>query len=179
MFERLKLRIRDMRTISALSDGAEKIAHENGEALPGAEHFLLAALALPDGTARRAFQRIGADPDTFHSAIGKQYSDALSSIGLNPTSMGADNDDPEPIHTKRLLYDTKPSGQAFMQELATRRHQHAPLLGAHVVEVIASMKQGVAARTLRTMSIDPDALGAAAKQEIDAFRGNTASTKIA
>ena len=91
-------------------------------------------------------------------------------------SMGADNDDPEPIHTKRLLYDVQPSGQAFMQELGARKHQHAPLLGAHVVEVIVSMKQGVAARTLRTMRIDPDALGAAAKEEVDAFRGNT--TKI-
>jgi len=171
MFKRIKLRIRDIGTINALCSGAEKQAHENGEAFPGAEHFLLAAMALPDGTARRAFERVGADPDTLRAAIAKQYSDALNRMGIDLTAMDTEHHIPEPVTSNRMLYDTKPSGQAVMKALYEQRteNKNIPLLGAHVVAVIASMEQGVAARSLLTMGIDQNALGAAAKQTLNAF----------
>jgi len=171
MFDRIKLRFSDMGTIKALCLGAEKHAHKNGEEEPGAEHFLFSAMDLPDGTARRVFERIGADPETLRSAIAKQYSDALHSIGVDPTRLGANNEEPEPVTTNRIFYDSKPSGQAVMQGLVELRVQNKdiPLLGAHVVEVIASMEQGVAARSLRTMGIEQEALYAAAKEVIEEF----------
>jgi hypothetical protein len=66
----VKLRnpVRDMRTIKTLMTGAEAEALEAGESVPGAEHLLLSALALPDGSARRAFERVGADPDELRAA---------------------------------------------------------------------------------------------------------------
>ena len=36
-----------------------------------------------------------------------------------------------------------------MKELAANRNDHRPLLGAHVVAIVAAMEQGVAARALR------------------------------
>ncbi|MGZ8476106.1 MAG: Clp protease N-terminal domain-containing protein, partial [Candidatus Limnocylindria bacterium] len=47
-----------MRTIKKLLTDAEVEARAMGEAEPGAEHLLLAALDLPDGSARRAFERL-------------------------------------------------------------------------------------------------------------------------
>jgi hypothetical protein len=83
MFRRLRLRLRDIGTIKALCSGAEKHARQSGEDTPGAEHFLLSAIDLPDGTARRAFVRLGADANAVSAAISAQYAAALRSIDLN------------------------------------------------------------------------------------------------
>ncbi|MCU7928295.1 MAG: Clp protease N-terminal domain-containing protein [Candidatus Thiodiazotropha sp. (ex Dulcina madagascariensis)] len=169
MFKRIKLRILDMRTISKLISGADEEAHNNGEDKPGAEHYLLSALRLPDGTARRVFERIGVDPEQFQKAIEKQYSDALNAIGIDK---GVLEDDPEPVKPDRLLHNSKPSGQSVMKKLYALKKgdKDRPLLGAHVISVIANMKHGVAARSLRAMGVDQAALATAAKEEIDSFR---------
>jgi ATP-dependent Clp protease ATP-binding subunit ClpA len=65
----IKTRFSDMRMIRTLLEGAEAEAGRAGESMPGAEHLLLAALDLPDGTARRAFERVGADPSALRQAI--------------------------------------------------------------------------------------------------------------
>ena len=44
-------KVRDMRTIKTLLSGAEAEAQRARESLPGAEHLLLSAVALPDGSA--------------------------------------------------------------------------------------------------------------------------------
>jgi hypothetical protein len=80
--------IQEFRTIRQLLGGAERLAQESGETLPGAEHLLLAALALPDGTARRAFERLGVDPDGLPSAIASQHADALRTVGIEPGDPG-------------------------------------------------------------------------------------------
>ncbi len=169
MFKRLKLRILDMKTIGKLISGADEQAHMNGEDEPGAEHFLLSALMLPDGTARRVFERIGADPEQFKIAIRKQYSDALSSIGIDEKTLA---DEPEPVTSSRILHNSKPSAQAVMKELyALKSHdKDRPLLGAHVVDVVARMKHGVAARSFKAMGVDQNSLCTAVKEELDSFR---------
>ncbi len=49
------------------------------------------------------------------------------------------------------------------------KNKDIPLLGVHVVEVVASMEEGVAARSLRAMGIDPGALCAAVNEELNEF----------
>ncbi len=61
MLQRIKRKLDDMRTIKALAEAAERHANAAGEREPGPEHFLLAAFDLPDGLARRAFARLGAE----------------------------------------------------------------------------------------------------------------------
>lgn len=164
MFRQLKHRFLSMRTLSQLCTQAEVHARASGQAAPGAEHFLLAAIDLPDGSARRAFESIGADPAAVRSAIEQQYRNALQGLGLGnaalPQAAALEPHAPG-------LYRAQPSGQELVQALArTRKDQGGPLLGAHVVLAVTAMSQGVAARTLRAMGIDAAQLAAAAQAQV-------------
>lgn len=165
MFQRFRQRVRDMGTIKALCEAAERHALAAGQREPGAEHFLQAALDLPDGSARRAFARAGADPAQLPAAIERQYHDALRNIGLDPAPLA--ETPPAPVPAAGGLYRTAASGQAVIQGLAALREtdSEAPLLGCHVVAVVAAMPQGVAARALRAMGAQPEALARAACEE--------------
>ena len=114
MFKRIRLRIQDMKTISKLISGADKQANARGEEEPGAEDYLLSALNLPEGSARRVFERVGIDSNKFNYAIGKQYSEALKSIGIDAELTDSEA---EPVETERMFHNSKPSGQAVMKEL--------------------------------------------------------------
>ncbi|MBB4051697.1 ATP-dependent Clp protease ATP-binding subunit ClpA [Devosia subaequoris] len=150
-------KFRNAQTIKTLCERAEAHALRDQQQEPGAEHFLLAALELEDDTARLAFSRAGAIPDGLHSAIEQQYSEALSSLGLpigvtdRPTVSVAS---PAP----NGVFSASVSGQDVMQELAKTRARHSPLLGSHIVAIVASMPHGVAARALRSMGVDLDDL---------------------
>ena len=85
MFRQLQHRFQSMRTLSRLCTGAEAHARASGQAAPGAEHFLLAAIDLPDGSARRALESMGVAPAAVRDAIEQQYRDALRSVGLDAT----------------------------------------------------------------------------------------------
>jgi ATP-dependent Clp protease ATP-binding subunit ClpA len=163
MFKGIKSKLNDMSTIKRLCERAQAHALRDQQREPGAEHFLLAALDLPDGTARLAFERAGAEPDALKAAIEQQYGDALRSIGL-----AAKAPDELSISANPGAYQAAPSGQAVMQELAATRKDHAPLLGAHVVGVVAGMSQGVAPRALRALGVDCAALKSNADAIVEA-----------
>lgn len=151
-----------MGTIKTLCETAEAHALQDRQQQPGAEHFLLAALDLQDGTARLAFQKIGADPERLKQAIENQYAAALNSLGLCVApAMDADEASPKRVGTGP--YQAAPSGQGVMQALADSRHGHAPLLGAHIVAIVAAMPHGVAARALCGMGVDAARLRTAAE----------------
>ena len=160
---RLKNPFRDMRTIRMLLEGAEAEANRAGESMPAAEHLLLAALKLPDGTARRAFERVGADPGALRQAIEDQHTEALRAIGIDadtaelagPTAPLANG-----------VYRSSGSAQSAFQAAGTlARKTRSQLVGAHVVLAIADMEHGTAVRALRARGIDIDALAAAAREE--------------
>ena len=165
MFKGIKSTLDDMGTIRLLCERAEAHALEDQQREPGAEHFLLAALDLPDGTARLAFERAGVAPDALKSAIEQQYADALGSMGLT-----ADAPHDASMSPNRGIYHAAPSGQEIMQELATRRKGHGPLLGAHLVGIVAGMSHGVAARALRALDLDAATLKSAADAVIETRR---------
>jgi len=168
MFKRLKLRLQDMKTIKALITGADEQANLLGEEEPGAEHFLLSALNLPDGSAKRVFKRLDTDPSKFLGAIEKQYKIALDSIGVSPDTTAVK---PEPIESGKLFPNSKPSGQEVMKSLYSlkKNDKDKPILGAHVVTVVANMKHGVAARALKAMGIERDSLAKAALDELNSM----------
>ena len=177
MFKTIRQRFRDMGTIKALCFEAEKLANAEGQKEPGAEHFVLSALALPDGTARKAFLRINADPDNFRVAIAQQYEDALQNLGIALPNDAEISDEATPIPTSKGPYKAQPSAQALMQTLTReimvkeqKANSTAPLLSAHVVLAATSAQYGVAARAFRAMGIDSASLANAAKAEISAYR---------
>lgn len=165
MFEGLQRRIADMRTLSALCRGAERHANADGQKEPGAEHFVLAALELPDGSADKALQRLGTDPSRFREAISQQYRDALEAVGLGGALPAS-----APVAPSTGVYRTGASAQTLVQRLAEwpRSSPRERLSGAHVLAVAATADQGVAARAFRSMGVDLDALRTAARAEIDA-----------
>ncbi|MBC7560170.1 MAG: Clp protease [Dermatophilaceae bacterium] len=151
----------DITTINALLTGAENEARQCGQVVPGAEHLLISALALPDGTARRTFERVGADPDQFHKAISALRVAALCSLGHGSADSTAPASALPPATTTaqgafqvavRLSKATKPS----------------QLLGGHVILAICQMEQGSSAQALSTMGIDRAMLRAAAYEELGA-----------
>jgi len=177
MFKTIRQRFRDMGTIKALCFEAEKLGNADGQKEPGAEHFVLSALALPDGTARKAFLRVHADPDSFRAAIAKQYEDALQNVGIALPRGAEISGEATPIPTSKGPYKTQPSAQALMQTLTReimkkeqKADSTAPLLSAHVLLAATSAQYSVAARAFRAMGIDPEKLAKAANAEIVAYR---------
>lgn len=162
MFKRLTRAFNDMRTIKALCLGAERHANAEGQQAAGLEHFVLAAIDLPDGTARKAFQSVNADPDSFRSAITLQHQQALESVGI-----GSDAEAPAPVPARTGAYRSRPQVGPMLEQLANRERRNVsePLLGAHVIAAIAATEHGVAARALKAMGIDRHALANAAKRQ--------------
>jgi ATP-dependent Clp protease ATP-binding subunit ClpA len=168
MFGKLKQRLNDARTINILCTAAEQHANAAGQQEPAAEHFVLAALELPDGSARRCFERIGADAGQFSAAIDRQHRDALKAIGVDETLLEAVETDSVP--RKHGIYRAQPSGQALMQRVADQAKQlDEPLSGAHVVLAMTLSQLGVTPRALRDMGIDMQALASAARAEIESL----------
>jgi hypothetical protein len=104
--------IREFRTIRQLLGGAERLAQESGEAVPGAEHLLLAALALSGGAARRAFERLHVDPRTLPAAIASQHADALDAVGID---LGESGHLDVPAPPGRGPFRATPAAQAAFQ----------------------------------------------------------------
>lgn len=169
MLSNLKQRFRDAKTISTLCSVAERYANASGEEEPGAEHFVLAALDLPDGSARRAFARLGADPARFGAAIEVQYQQALQCVGIDSKVLQEVAADA--ISARRGLYHAQASGQELMQRMAAdRRSDSSMLCGAHVLIAASASEHGVVPRALRAMGIDSQRLAAAARAEIQSSR---------
>jgi ATP-dependent Clp protease ATP-binding subunit ClpA len=170
---KLTKKVRDVRTINKLLTGAEAEARRAGETLPGAEHLLLSAIALPDGSARRAFERVGADPDRLRAAIAAQHADALRGIGIEPpddAALDAEPGDDAPAAPR--AFRSNASARSAFQEASkmARSEGSSGLLGAHVVAAIAKMEHGTPSRALTEMGIDRAALAAAAREEFSVDR---------
>ncbi len=169
MLRRLRQTFRDMKTIKSLCERAEQHANASGQTEPGAEHFILAAFDLPDGTARQAFCRANADPAQFEAAIARQYGLALHDLGMITSSGGAPAMVPVRVPAGVGPFRAKPAVKALMDALwQLRKADAAPLLGAHVVLAALSATYGVTPRSLQCMGLDPALLAKSARDEIAA-----------
>lgn len=144
MFNKLKQRFTDMGTIKALCEAAEAAANGDHQKQPGAEHFVLAALALPDGSAARVFRRLRVDGEDFRGALRDVHHQALEVAGVRPEEIDRSEQDVPPLPRPGGVYAAAPSGQAVLQELAALRQRGivGPLLGVHVLEVVSAMQHG-------------------------------------
>lgn len=168
MFANIKRRIDDMKTVAALCRDAEAYALAEGQEQPGSEHFLLAALDLPDGSARQVFTRVGADPNELKSAVKKQYVQALAHVGISESDVAEALHDSAPLQRRPLPPPARASSIELLKRLANKDGlpKNVALSGALVVAAIAKEQHSVAARALRTMQIDPTRLAEAALAEL-------------
>lgn len=169
LVQKIKRRLGDMRTLKDTGLRAELIASEMGEALVGAEHWLLAALELPDGTANLSFSNAGADASLLRAAIAQQYQDALNDIGIDTAqlalSSAGDNTPEKPIVT----FSAQESCKALFAIMADQDRfatESPRFMGATVVHAAAGLERGTVPRSLRAMGIDRQALQKAAEHII-------------
>lgn len=153
--------------MNTLFSAAEKEALAVGESEPGDEHLILAAFDLPDGSARRAFQRVGVDPHAFRAAIAKQHADALREIGIAPDDGMLDGRLPDP-GTPSGPIRSKGSSQTVLKKVAKLiKKERSQLYGAYIVLVAVEAEHGSTARALDTLGVHRDALADAARLELD------------
>jgi ATP-dependent Clp protease ATP-binding subunit ClpA len=160
--------LRQVRSIKQLLTDAEREARSMGDAEPGAEHLLLAAIELPDGTARRVLDGFGVDAEGLRRAIADHHAAALASVGIESSDLAA----PSPIEPANGTGPYRPSASAreAFQAAAAMARRDRTLLGAHVVAAVAEMEHGTSAGVLRALGIDRAALAAASHETIAAER---------
>ena len=168
MLRTLKQRFLDARTLKSLCFGAEDHANRRGQREPGAEHLILSALDLPEGSARRVFGKLGVDPEGFAQAIEAQYHSALAGTGIEVDAAVATAG--ISVAPGRGPYRAQASFQNLMQVLTReimvteqRRDRRVPLTGAHVLLAAASARHGVSVRAFDVLGIDGEALARAAR----------------
>lgn len=158
----------DMRTIKRLLADAERIAREMGEEEPGAEHLLLSALDLPDGTAARALAAVGVDAEGIRAALRDEQADALVTAGV-PRETAEAMAEPAPLGSAGapVIYRAGPSAREVFQEAGRlARSSRQRLVGAHVVAAVAELERGTLPRVLHRLGVDRERLADAARAEL-------------
>ena len=167
MFRKLRARAGAMRTIAALLTDAEEIAHRSGAERPAAEHLVLAALQLPDGTAARALERVGSSAGELGAALDAEEAEDLGRVGIHADRDRISGELPPPIQPVGV-YRSEPSAQELFQTAGDdARARGGSLVGAHVLRAAAALDHGPTARALDRMGIDRTELRAAASAEIE------------
>jgi ATP-dependent Clp protease ATP-binding subunit ClpA len=153
--------IEDMQTIKTLLTAAEAEAQRAGDGLPGPEHLLLAAFDLPDGTARQAFERAGADPAGFRAAVEEAHRQAMHDVGVQVAA--PDRPLPAAGEAGGLYRLTAPGQQVFQAAVQlAKAGKRSPLRGAHVVAAVGDQERGTVVRALKALGVERGALTAAA-----------------
>ncbi|SDE86222.1 Clp amino terminal domain-containing protein, pathogenicity island component [Blastococcus fimeti] len=157
--------VRDMRTIKQLLTRAEAEARSAGEQTPGPEHLLLAATALPEGTATRALQRIGVDPQQLRTAIEEAHERALAAVGIE-VERGDAGEGALRSPAAGAFRSTPQAQQVFREAVALSKSTRPSVLkGAHVVAAATGLEHGTAARALVALGVDRSRLREAACAE--------------
>lgn len=155
--------IRDIRTMKRLLPAAEAEARSSGDDVPGPEHLLLAAAALPDGTGARALAAVGTDAVSLRAAVAAAHEEALTDLGLDTAAAPATALAAPPAGPLR----TSPQAQQAFQRAVelSRSASPAGLRGAHVVAAVAESERGTVVWALRRLGATPQQLRAAARAE--------------
>ena len=144
----------DMRTIKQLLTDAERIAREMGQEEPGAEHLLLSAIALPDGSASRVLNSLGVDAERIRAALRDEQADALVAAGM-PRERAAALAEPEPLSpgAAPIVYGAGPSAREVFQEAG---------------RLARALERGTMPRVLDRLGVDREQLEDAARVELGA-----------
>lgn len=158
----------DMATMRALLEAAERESAAMGEAEPGAEHVVLAALALQDHTAADALADLGVGAAELRRAIEEVHAEALAAVGISdpPTPT------PIPTPTNRGVYRSKGSTRELLTATleARKRLQARRFTSAHVLIGASTLEHGTLAKALRHLGIDAPTLRTAAQHRCNPER---------
>ncbi|RYB96750.1 Clp protease [Nocardioides glacieisoli] len=151
---------RDVRTIGRLLTEAEAEARRGGADRPGPEHLVLAAAALPDGTAAAALALVGVDSQQLRDAIGSVHRDALSAVGVD-VGDAAPGTSRLQAPARGALRSTPQAQQVFQDAVAlSKTRRPARLRGADVLVAACRLERGTFARALESLGVDREELAA-------------------
>jgi hypothetical protein len=136
-----------------------------GEADPGAEHVVLAALGLPDGTAAAALAEHGVDAEGVRTAIEAVHAEALAGLGVPSPALAAAS-----VPTGRGLYRSKGSTRDLLAATAgARKRLGSPrFASAHVLVGACEFEQGTLASALARLGLTRAALRSTAERHLAA-----------
>lgn len=160
MLSRLKKARIDLATMHRLLPEAERIAQEQGDEYPSAEHLVAAALSLDDGIAAATLAAHGVDREGWLEAVRQQHHDALGSIGLHIGAAIPDQPLPAPESATGPLRSQRSFQDAFQRAVSLAKQERTPLTSAHVLLAAIQADHGTVARTLARLGLDPTALAA-------------------
>ncbi|SHN47253.1 Clp protease N-terminal domain-containing protein [Cryptosporangium aurantiacum] len=165
----LRTKFADMSLMKTLFTAAEQEAARTGEGPPAAEHLLLAALALPDDSGRRALGTFDRTADDVRNAIGAVHADALRSVGVEagPDGRGSVS---TPAPPSRGPYRSTGSLQVAFQRAVelSKRDGASGIRAAHLVIAVAEPEHGTTARVMEHLGVDRAALITAASEALTA-----------
>ena len=144
----------DVALMGTVLPAAERLAHEDGIPEPGAEHLLLAALALPDGYARRAFGGVGGDVVALPIALRHGHDEALRTVGVQADdeaigpAMPPPGDASGPLRTQGALQ------VAFARAVSLAKADGLPVSSGHLLLAVIEPDHGTVARALTRLGID-------------------------
>ena len=148
----------DVHLIADLLTTAEAEARALGDAQPGAEHLLLAALLVGDSSARDA---LALDAATVREAITATHSDALASVEITTDASGS------PLPPARGVYRSEVSTQeVFQRARRLSRRSSSGLRSAHVLLAVAEREHGTAARVLQRLGLERASVIEATQREL-------------
>jgi hypothetical protein len=160
-------RVYDLRFMRAMFATAEAEALAAGEREPGAEHLVVACLGFQEGSARRVFERLGADPESFKTAVTDQHAAATRASGLDNDAAETDGwQSDAPPRPRRVMRMAPSAREVFPEVVRIAKQEKSPLSGAYVLMVAARFERGITARALAAMGLDPGVVVAAARDEI-------------
>jgi hypothetical protein len=157
MFERARA---DVAAMKVVLPEAERLAKIEGVKVPAAEHLLLSAFTLGDGSARRTLATLGHDLDELIAAL--RVEGVPHSLG-DPAGFDADNDVSRPTPRRARIVRSGDSMQVMFQR--ARKYAAAakrPIREADFLAAAARIDQGAVADALAALGIDREALAAAA-----------------
>ncbi|MFB9318148.1 Clp protease N-terminal domain-containing protein [Cryptosporangium minutisporangium] len=164
----LRTKLADMSVMKKLFTAAEQEASRAGDGPPAAEHLLLAALALPDDSGRRALSEFDRTADDVRTAIGEVHAEALRYVGVEAGPDGR-LDTGTPAAPPSGPYRSTGSLQVAFQRAVelSKRDGSSGIRAAHVVAAVAEPEHGTTARALDRLGIDRAALVEAASTALD------------
>lgn len=161
MFDDLRRKLDDVRTMRVLLPRAEELAQLDGRSEPGAEDLLLAALELPDGSAGRVLGLVGRTPEDVRRAVAAQHEDALRALGVGPGV--APDDLPPPVPGHGPYRSTAAAQRLFRSAADGARASGTGLRGAWFLVAAAELEHGTLSRALDRLGVDRAELVAAAR----------------
>lgn len=161
--------IADIRTMNALFTTAEQEAAGLGDDVPGAEHLVLAVLALPDDSARRVFATFDLSANDVRAAILRTHTQALHTVGIDAAGPTGPTGPTEASAPSGPYRSTGSLQEVFQRAVALSKEGPGPthtLRAAHVVWAASESEFGTVSRTLGQLGVNRVDLQEAARKAI-------------